>query len=545
MKTRIIKTMPLLQKGQQLYSRSEFSQGSDAGVSSCNPLAKKGNGNGSLRPVVKRTGFEDAQRAHRRQFFFSNANLEIPKGWETTSLGDGFMLHHCPWLNVHTVTDESGQQWGLLGHAFDIQEDSYRAPIAAIGKSCTKDVPALVSTWSGRWVLISSSMVITDAAALLGIYVLENERGVFISSSLALLSQLFEKPIIRDKRILGWYGINWFPGPLSRLAGVNRLLPDQVYNPKSRSISYFKRLSPATGISLGEATEAMSRGLIQIFRAMASQDSMKSMILTLTGGLDSRTTFSVLHAAAIPFNTLTLGHPRISRADSVLPGKISKSYNIIHRHVNKVEQLGGRLDEYDLHTCRSVVDGDRLLYARGSYENLGPQNWLIRSACWELGRRYYHRKLHGLDLEELFEHPHRLMRRFRTYTGTKATEESLSEWARWRLDNPVAVPWQDLFYRDQRLGCWSSSIEQSLDLLDPVSIHPANCDRFYDIMLGLTDGSEWNATTLQEGIIAKCTPDLLDVPVNPPEGGYLAMKTYMLKIAAIMCGETLNLLGTS
>lgn len=486
--------------------------------------------------------FKNVNRTHRRQFLFSNSSLKIPKGWKSIGLGDGFVLHHCPWLNVLTVTDESGQQWGLLGHVFDIREN--RDPVAAIGKSCTANVPALVSTWSGRWVLISSSMVITDAAALLGIYVLEDERGIFISSSLALLSQLFERPAVRDKRVLGWYGVNWFPGPLSRLAGVNRLLPDQLYNPQSRSISFFKRLSPASGMSLDEASQAMSRGLIQIFRAMGGQDSRKSIILTLTGGLDSRTTFSVLRAAGIPFTTLTLGHPRISKADLALPVKISDSYNIIHRQVNKVEQLREKLNEYDNHTYRTVVDGDRLLYARGSYENLGQQNWLVRSACWELGRKYFHRKLHGLDLEELMEHPHRLMRRFRTYMGTRATEEALREWARWRLENPAAVPWQDLFYRDQRLGCWSSSIEQSLDLLDPVSIHPANCDYFYNIMLGLTENTQWNATALQKEIIAKYTPDLLDIPVNPPEGGYFALKTYLLKIGAIMQGEIFNSLGS-
>ena len=62
-------------------------------------------------------------------------------------------------------------------------------------------------------------------------------------------------------------------------------------------------------------------------------------------------------------------------------------------------------------------------------------------------------------------------------------------------------------------------------------------------MLGLTAGSEWTATALQEQIIAKCTPDLLCVPVNPPEGGYFALKNYLSKIAAVVRGETLNLLG--
>lgn len=482
-----------------------------------------------------------ASRTNRRQFIFSNARIDAPAGWRSIGLGIGFFLYHCPLLNVVTAVDSSGQRWGLLGHAFEIATD-HDDPIAGIARSPTQDVPKLVATWSGRWLLLCPSALITDAGALLGAYTLENDKGVIISGSLALLSQLTGVPV-RDSRIIGWYGFNWFPGPLCKLDSVRRLLPDQIYNPQSRCIKFFDRLPALSHVNLNDAADELICGLTRVFRAMSRQGNAKPLFLALTAGLDSRTNFSVLQASDVPFTTLTLQHPRISRADATLPATISSTYHITHRYVASDKLLRDKLDEYDAHTYGCVVDGDRYFYARGNYESFGPQGWIIRSGCWELGRKYFHTKLRGLTLEELLDRPDRLMLRFRTFLGTKASADSLREWVRWRLDHPVGIPWQDLFYRDQRLGGWLSSIEQSLDLIDLVSIHPVNCDRFYCLMLGSEGVYGSQTAALQHEIIARCAAGLKSVPINPPlDGRYFATKNIFLKTAAIAGGEFKNLL---
>lgn len=438
--------------------------------------------------------------------------------------------------------DASGQQWALLGHAFEVTATSPDDPVASLTRSASSDVPALVRTWAGRWLLLSCSAVITDAASLLGTYILENDKSVLVSSSLALLSQLVPSSV-RDPRVLGWYGLNWFPGPLSKLGGAHKLLPDQIYNPATRQVSFFDRLiAVPTGTGLGNAASEISAGIARVFRSMAQQEGHNSIILALTGGLDSRTNFSVLQSSGVPFSTLTLEHPRISKADITLPARISTSYGINHRYVTSNKLLRDRLEEYDLHIYGCVIDGDRELYARGSFDGLDSGSWLIRSGCWEIGRKYFYRKLSGLDLEEVVDRPDRLMVRFNNYFRNKASADSLREWAQWRLKHAIAVPWQDLFYRDQRLGCWSAAIEQSLDLLDPVSIHPVNCDHFYGIMLGLDQMSDTDGASLQHEIIAQCVPDLVRVPVNPPDGHYFALKNRLLKVAAILAGESENLM---
>jgi hypothetical protein len=499
---------------------------------------------------TKKTGYNlmsakqqaySTSRAHRRQFIFSDTSISIPHGWHSVSFGS-FHLHYCPWLTVTTVVDASGQQWALLGHAFQVAGASFNDPATSITRSATSKVPALVTTWSGRWLLLSCSAIITDAASLLGIYILEDDRSIFISGSLALLSRMAPSSV-RDDRVLGWYGINWFPGPLSKLSGIRKLLPDQIYNPATRQVSFFDRLAVVrTGTGARNAAGEISAGMARVFRNMARQDGHNSIVLALTGGLDSRTTFSVLQSSGVPFSTLTLEHPRISKADVILPARISTAYGVSHRYVTGNKLLRDRLEEYDLHIYGCVIDADRELYARGSFDELDSRSWLIRSGCWEIGRKYFYRKLSGLRLEEIVERPGRLMARFNSYFRNEASADSLREWARWRLTHAIAVPWQDLFYRDQRLGCWAASIEQSLDLLNPASIHPVNCDHFYGLILGLDDTPDAAASSLQHEIIAQCLPDLAEIPVNPPEGHYFTVKSRLLKLAAILAGESGNLM---
>ena len=439
------------------------------------------------------------------------------------------------------IADASGQRWALLGHVFQTSATPLNDPLASIARSASSEVPTLVRNWSGRWLLLSGSAVITDAASLLGVYILESDKSVFVSGSLALLSQLAPSSI-RDTRVLGWYGLNWFPGPLSKLSGVRRLLPDQIYNPATRQVSFFDRLTAVpAGTGVQNAVTEISAGIAQVFRSMAEREGCNSIILALTGGLDSRTTFSVLQSSGVPFSTLTLGHPRISKGDITLPAPISASYGIAHRYVTSNRLLRSRLEEDDLHIYGCVIDGDRELYARGSFDGIDSQSWLIRSGCWEIGRKYFYRKLSGLELEEIMDRPDRLMTRFNSYFKNDASAASLREWARWRLKHAIAVPWQDLFYRDQRLGCWLASVEQSLDLLDPVSIHPVNCDHFYGMMLGLDDAGDTAGASLQHKIIAECLPDLARLPINPPDGHYFVLKKRLSKVAAILAGESGNL----
>lgn len=292
----------------------------------------------------------------RRQFIFTNLPVEVPSGWHSVALGTGFILHHCPLLCVISVVDRSGRQWALLGHAFEVTE-SRQNPAAEISLASTENVSKLVATWSGRWLLISSAAIIPDVGALLGAYIHKNDQGMIISGSVTLLASILNLPI-RDSRLIGWYGFNWFPGPLSKLEQVRKLLPDQIYNPEPRRVQFFDRLPIIPGNTLEDTAEILIRGLVRVFRAMSQLKGGTPTLLALTAGLDSRTSFSILQASGVPFETFTLQHSRISKADTILPAEISARYGIPYRYV-----IGGRLkreklNQYDRHTYYCAIDGE-------------------------------------------------------------------------------------------------------------------------------------------------------------------------------------------
>lgn len=479
-------------------------------------------------------------RVHRRQFFFTDSAIECPQGWIDCHVGAKYRLLHCPELAKALVTDANARTWALLGNAFPIDEGDEFNPVRRLGATRTESVPDIVTGWAGRWLLLSEEGVITDAAGLLGAYVFEGDTHVSISGSLALLSEL-EGVAPRDNRLIGWYGINWYPGPLSKLRQVRRLLPDQIYNPTSRNTTFFNRLTPERAVSKETAARAISAGLRNCLQFMQLAEPAKPILLALTAGLDSRTSLAVLLKARLPFSAITLEHERISRADRNLPPAISERESIKHSFYPAGALNAKRLEEYDRHVMNCVVDGDRQFYAHSAYERVG-NAWLIRSGCWELGREYFKSKLSGLELEEVFEYPERLSKRFHTYAQIGPSAESISLWAKWRLEHAVAAPWHDLFYRDQRLAGWLSAIEQSLDLIDATSLHPANCDYVYRLLLEANRSECTDGKGVQETIIGECVPELAGWPVNP--GSRLGLTKALKRInslTAMMSGESRNM----
>lgn len=81
----------------------------------------------------------------------------------------------------------------------------------------------------------------------------------------------------------------------------------------------------------------------------------------------------------------------------------------------------------------------------------------------------------------------------------------------------VDALWQDIFYRDQRIGGWLSGLEQSLDLIGPISMQAVNSDYFYSLLLKWRKNyPDARVDVLQRLIIARCALELESLPINPP-----------------------------
>ena len=156
---------------------------------------------------------------HRKQFIIAPVIHQIGDDWQAIKLGDNHILSHCPDLRVEHLVDGHGDRRYLIGNAFEC--DRSRPPTAeSLIRGAEYEAAALTYSWAGRWALIDSTMVLSDASGLLGlVYIWDSNGRLVITSSLALMQMLIPdcEPY---KRMLAWNGMSWFPLPNSRLHGV-------------------------------------------------------------------------------------------------------------------------------------------------------------------------------------------------------------------------------------------------------------------------------------------------------------------------------------
>ena len=113
----------------------------------------------------------------------------------------------------------------------------------------------------------------------------------------------------------------------------------------------------------------------------------------------------------------------------------------------------------------------------------------------------------------------------RSLCGTKPTSLSLKEWIKWRNDHPLEGDLSDVFYLDQRLAGWLSAVEQSLDITEIVSLHPACNDRIIRLLMSCPE--TWNLNgELQRAVIDTLAPELLSVPINEPSSSLATRLKY-------------------
>lgn len=459
-------------------------------------------------------------RPNRRQFILSGRAIQV-SGWRHLRVGS-LHLCHCPELKVNPIVDAQGIVWYLLGTAIDLGRaklvspaDQYHSQDAGAG--CMR---AVACDWSGRWVLFSERALFADAATLLGVYYSGKGAEFIASSSSALIGSLGCAEV-RDTRVPGWQGLDWYPPPLTKYRAVYKLLPDQSLDPTTGEVTYFERLqlrTEASHKSLGEIVELVRQKLISAIQALSDCESGIRITLALTSGLDSRTTLALLVDAGVDFDVCTFLHSRISDADIELPPLLAARLGVQHEFIPSSEPDAKKAAVFDKHTDNSVHGADRESFISGCFDKLPGQRWYLRSGCWELGRRYFHRKLGSTDLLAAAAYPSRVAHAFHTYVNVRASAQGFSEWANWRMAHPLHAPWQDLFYRDQRLGGWLSAIEQALDLSELTSLHLLNCDHLYEMLLAASKaGPETGA--LQNALIERCCPLLAEYPVNPVRGG--------------------------
>ncbi|PZD74129.1 hypothetical protein C1752_01449 [Acaryochloris thomasi RCC1774] len=450
---------------------------------------------------------------HRRQFILGPTPVNPNGHWHSVSVSASIDLSHCPELRVGNAQDLDGTRWFLLGLAVETQPHR-SAPLVDIAKTTTDKVPELSANWAGRWILLDEKMLYLDASGLLGCFYGQTSEGkTWASSSAALLAEVLSAEVTDPRHLHYETGISWYPPPRSQFLGIQRLLPSQALrletgNPIPRPL--MPAIQPERAYEQG--LELIQQSLVTTLKRLSTQN--QPLWLGLTAGYDSRLMMALCRVAQIEVKLYTRVAARMSIADQRLPPLLAEVCGYSHTFLRRDQRFPERQALVEAHSGGQISAGDAEPFVRGDRDQLkglafGGHGFAIASGFWRLR-----------ELPEVMPNPKtgaKLMAQLFQERETSSATAGLQEWLAWIARHPHPhLNWCDRFFIEQRQAGWLSAKEQVYDLTDLVRFPILNCAYLYALLLSIPESQRLNSL-IQEALIRRTVPELLDYPFNPED----------------------------
>ena len=409
-------------------------------------------------------------------------------------------------LKSRVLKDANECEYVILGNAYvcnDINKDIEYC----ISNFKGSDINDLIYYWTGKFIIIRDDEIQTDAGGLMPLFY-TNGKDWILSSSLALMKRIKNIKTVKE---VSRQGINWQLLPNSLYEGISQLLCTQkinfvkgeikvVFNPW---IENMKFLTTSEKINIISTT--LQNALHNIYKY-----SGKQIYIALTAGKDSRLVLASALSAGIKFKTYTFEHETMLYCDRVLPGKIAKDLSFEHVFLKREKFSKEKSDSYEYYTAGNCRGVDQMFYSYGVYDKLPEGCIIVRSGLFEAGQNYL-RHVAASDYSGF-------KKGIQDYYVTSFENEnqcnSFELWLKGVSENPIDfIDLRDRMYLEQRVGGWTSSIEQSLDITGRVSIQIANCRALLSVLLSASD-EERKGLVLSYKTIETINPQLSKYPYN-------------------------------
>lgn len=360
-------------------------------------------------------------KPHRRQFIITSferpAALDTLQNFKTRQIAGGVFLHHDDELLI-----EERERQLVLGR--------------------------MLRDGDGRYVTICDGWLSLDASGSLGVqYFTDGE--VICASSPSLLQKFTKRPIRSPKPEIRF---SWVAAPHGPVDGSLRLYSDQSLNLLTRE----RRTVPRTRSeprTLEDAASYLATEATSIAQALG--ETGKPLYVALTAGQDSRTIFSALVSAQVPFKSFTM---KLSDGASHKDAKVAKIIcdthaveHIVVRSNRKNANL--RLAAYLEHS--QGIDGDRGRdYCSGDYYRVIPDDAIVlHGGSLGLSKAPFDYLLEGIPPDS----KEQVLGVFDNVFGPMepSDKEALSMWFDYRKANPIGRL-GDHFFLDQRRASWGS-----------------------------------------------------------------------------------------
>jgi len=431
----------------------------------------------------------------------------LPEGWSTVSLGDSewvFAHDHLEmperahvgdndrWVLVHGMCLYAGPDPRKMSPAERLAE------AAAHGETEFLD---MLDVLGGRHIVLLGNKegfsLYQDAIGM---------RSVYFSSSAKLITShanLLNEVSSHQKRT-PQQGLNAFMRAWERTPylGIDALLPNHSLTvPKFDITRFFPRENNRfRGLSVQERIKALRTLWGRQWESL--EDSSPDLVMSITGGNDSRTTLALLaeHLQSIKMFTYTTAKPATSpretslRLDQEIVDQIKECISLDHKYIVEPARRAGLEEHLKLIVAKNTIGKhgswllpyhldvsthDNSLHIRGNAYGVYKLAWL---------------PLNNSDtINDLRKQYFRLTKNDQTHETPQSREKQFQDGVeRWEYTNrQFDYHRSELLFWELRLGRWASEIYNETDIAFN-SVEPTNVRRMLEIATSFTYSQKRN-----------------------------------------------------
>jgi hypothetical protein len=427
---------------------------------------------------------------------------------------------HCHPKTVHTHIVRDRSALIILGNAFHTEfapptsEHAVAALINALdideGQCCNE-----LRFICGRYAIIYSCKggpfkVLNDATAMRSVFYARDSDGMTIGSHAHLVNAQRFNPASLQPIPMRW----GYPGVSTPLEGVRLLTANTRLNLGNGEI---ERFYPVLPIPKNPVEESANFIASRVERLIGHVTDTRQAILSITAGIDSRTTLALSLQSSSKIKYFTYrSDAAATHIDAAFCQDVTRSHHLDHRVIDISA-------ETELNQAWKNVMVKNSYYSHGQrlgvayYRHFGDNKCLhIRSNLLEIGRCFYTSK--RVPVPDAATNAASLYLKMSPATAIEHADMTRKMFAEyWSATTPgeamEMIDPYDLFYWEHRMSAWHALLLLESDIAFDTFI-PFNARCIFEAMLAVPVDYRKRGDVFRR-IIRMKAPELAELPINP------------------------------
>jgi hypothetical protein len=451
------------------------------------------------------------------QFLLAKTEVPVLASWPKQQIGPWILYWH-PRLPLTEIRSQNNALVGwLMGLALDAEGHSL-PPVWRLSFDCDavdaatrfeSELNGLGGRFAAVFLTSRSDRFYLDASGSLATVYCEDPQVV--ASSCNLIAQIGD--LQQNLVLIRAFGLpqrdGYFPFRLTPWLGITRLLPNHFLDlrnwtakrhwPKNRMVDP-TRHPEETVRDIAALIEAFISGVTRLGPAQ----------IPITAGYDSRVLLACSRPSLPSIRFITTQIPDVNaRLDCAYGRRIAKRFGLDYSVMTWKNASREEIENWLYRTGTCIVD--QITRWIGADQRLDPARFMLLGLGGEVGRGHFWLPddfpARPLSCDEL-------LRRFH-FPPVDLVFQEASDWLD-QLPTADLLEKLDLFYIEQRLGCWAGpSMYGSLQAR--FVAYPFNSRRVYEKMLSLPQHYRREGR-LHKDLVQLKWPELLEFPFNEPFG---------------------------